>query len=287
MDPARVQSAVVGQIGAMIGREGAEQVATIIANASGPRSTGFMSPWLGLAILAFGATSAFAQLQFALNRIWSVKPDPRRNLFWLFLVKRVFSFGIGITIAFFLLVSLVVSAALSAIGNYFAGGLVILTLGLEAVTSLAALVLTTLLFAVMFRYLPDARIAWRDVWAGAVGSAFLFVLGKSAIGLYLGGSSDPADVYGAAGSLAIAMIWVYYTSMIVLLGAEFTVAWARTYGRGIKPEPGAIAYVEEERLVKTGVHLRDLGKTDTTGVTTDQVDPPPPAADPITEPPRS
>ena len=107
------------------------------------------------------------------------------------------------------------------------------------------------LFAVMFRYLPDARIAWRDVRAGAIGAALLFVVGKEVIGLYLGGT-DPGNAYGAAGSLAVVLIWVYYTSMTLLLGAEFTEEWARHRGRGIVPGKGAVAYVEQEVTVKKG-----------------------------------
>ena len=103
----------------------------------------------------------------------------------------------------------------------------------------------------MFRYLPDARIAWRDVRAGAIGAAILFVLGKEVIGLYLGGA-DPGNAYGAAGSLAVVLIWVYYTSMTLLLGAEFTEEWARHLGRGIVPGKGAVAYVEQEVTVKKG-----------------------------------
>jgi membrane protein len=122
---------------------------------------------------------------------------------------------------------------------------------LEVGTSVGGFVIIAALFAVMYRYLPDARIAWRDVRAGAIGSALMFVLGKALIGYYLG-TSDPGKAYGAAGSLAVVLIWVYYTSMVLLLGAEFTELWAERYGRGIVPERGAIAYVEEERKVETG-----------------------------------
>jgi membrane protein len=119
---------------------------------------------------------------------------------------------------------------------------------LQVVTAVGSFVVIALLFAVMFRYLPDARISWRDVRAGAVGTALWFVLGRTLIGLYLG-RADPGSVYGAAGSLALVLIWVYYTSMIVLFGAEFTKLWAQRYGKGIVPIKGAIAYVEEERSV--------------------------------------
>lgn len=116
---------------------------------------------------------------------------------------------------------------------------------------LGSFLVIALLFAAMFRYLPDARISWRDVRAGALGTALLFVLGRTLIGLYLG-RADPGSVYGAAGSLALVLIWVYYTSMILLLGAEFTKLWAQRYGKGIVPVKGAVAYVEEERKVREG-----------------------------------
>ena len=152
---------------------------------------------------------------------------------------------------FFLLVSLAISTVLSSAATRFSGGLGIAATLLEVLTSLIAFVVITALFALMFRYLPDARIGWRDVRAGAIGTVLLFVLGKSLIGYYLG-SSDPGEAYGAAGPLAIVLIWVYYTSMVLLFGAEFTEQWVQRYGRGIQPERGAIAYEEAERTVKTG-----------------------------------
>jgi membrane protein len=122
---------------------------------------------------------------------------------------------------------------------------------LQVVTAIGSLLVIALLFAVMFRYLPDARISWHDVRAGAIGTALLFVVGRTLIGLYLG-RADPGSVYGAAGSLALVLIWVYYTSMILLFGAEFTKLWAQRYGKGIVPIKGAVAYVEEERSVAKG-----------------------------------
>ena len=251
MNPLEVQRAIIVQVGGLIGEAGSGQVSTIIAHAHRGDDTASIATVLSILALAFGATASFAQLQNALNRIWRVKPDPRRNQLRVFLAKRVFSFGLVVTVIFLLLVSLAVSTALSAMASRFSGGLGVAATLLEVGTSIVGFLLIAALFAVMFRYLPDARIAWRDVRAGALGSALLFVLGKSLIGMYLG-STDPGQAYGAAGSLAIILLWVYYTSMVVLLGAEFTEQWAERYGRGIVPERGAIAYVEEERKVKTG-----------------------------------
>jgi membrane protein len=247
MDPERVQTAIIQQVQGLIGTAGAEQVRTIIANARHTDGV-TVGTALSLLALAFGATTAFAQLQDALNKIWGVKPDPRRNQLRVFLVKRIFSFGVVITLAFLLLVSLTVSTVLGLLSARMTSVLGMPPFVLELATSVVGFVIVAGLFAVMYRYLPDARIAWRDVRAGAVGSALLYTLGKVGIGLYLGGS-NPGSAYGAAGSLAVVLIWVYYTSMVLLLGAEFTEQWAERYGRGIRPEKGAVAYVEEERQV--------------------------------------
>jgi len=248
-DPMQVQQAIVGQVGGLIGRSGAEQVTTIIQHSKvgdGPASLGTI---LSILALAFGATTSFAQLQSALNKIWAVKPDPKRNQIRVFLVKRIFSFGIVVTVAFLLLVSLIVSTALSAAATRVTTILGTPAILLDVVGSVVTFIVIAGLFAAMYRYLPDARIAWRDVGAGALASAILFVFGKSVIGYYLGGT-DPGSAYGAAGSLAVVLIWVYYTTMILLFGAEFTELWAERYGRGVTPEKGAIAYEEQEREIR-------------------------------------
>jgi membrane protein len=250
MDPTQVQEAIIAQVGGLIGAAGSEQVGAILVHAKrgdGPASVATM---LSVLALAFGATTTFAQIQSSLNRVWGVKPDPRRNQLKVFLVKRIFSFGIVVTVSFFLLVSLVLSTAFAAAAARVTTLLGAPPILLEVVTSVIGFALITALFAVMYRYLPDARIAWRDVRVGAVGSALLFVLGKTLLGLYLGGT-NPGNAYGAAGSLAVVLIWVYYTSMILLFGAEFTELWAERYGRGVVPERGAIAYEESERQVRT------------------------------------
>jgi membrane protein len=248
-DPAELRQAIVGQVGGLIGNAGAQQVTTIIQHSKmgeGPASFGTI---LSVLALAFGATTSFAQLQSALNKIWAVKPDPRRNQLRVFLVKRIFSFGIVITVAFLLLVSLIVSTVLSAAATRVTGMLGTPAVVLEAVGSVLTFLVIAVLFAGMYRYLPDARIGWRDVGAGSLASALLFTLGKSVIGYYLGGT-NPGSAYGAAGSLAVVLIWVYYTSMILLFGAEFTELWAERYGRGVRPEKGAIAYEEQEREIR-------------------------------------
>ena len=246
-DPVTIQRVLVGEVSAIIGKSGAEQVGVIISNAHLGNTSATVATILSVLAVMFGATTSFAQLQTALNKAWSVKPDPRRNQLVVFLRKRIFSFGVVIMVAFLLLVSLALNTMLVALGDRLSGAAAPTAL-FQLVTSTVGFIITSVLFAVMYRYLPDARIAWRDVRAGAIGSAVLFTFGKLVIGLYLGRSS-PGSVYGVAGSLAIVLIWVYYTSMVVLLGAEFTRLWAQRYGRGITPQAGAVAYVEEERQV--------------------------------------
>jgi membrane protein len=251
MDPTQVQEAIIAQVGGVIGAAGSEQVRAIISHAKRGDGPASVATLLSVLALAFGATTTFAQLQDALNRIWSVKPDPRRNQLRVFLVKRIFSFGIVVTVSFLLLVSLVLSTAFAAATHRMTTLLGAPPIVLEVATSTIGFVLITMLFAVMYRYLPDARIAWRDVGPGAIGTALLFVLGKTLLSTYLGGT-DPGSAYGAAGSLAVVLIWVYYTSMILLFGAEFTELWAERYGRGVVPQRGAIAYEESERRVSKG-----------------------------------
>ena len=250
-DPQQVQSVIVGEVGDLIGTAGAQQVAAIISNASRSDEAASIATIVSVVLLIFGATGLFAGLQGALNKAWGVKPDPSRNQIRVFLMKRVFSFGILITVAFLLLVSLALSAVIAAISTALTTQFGIPPLLLQVATAVGSFLIIALLFAVMFRYLPDARISWRDVRAGAIGTALWFVLGRTLIGLYLG-RSDPGSVYGAAGSLALVLIWVYYTSMVVLFGAEFTKLWAQRYGKGIVPIKGAVAYVEEERSIAKG-----------------------------------
>jgi len=250
-DPQQVQGAIVGEVSDLIGAAGAAQVAAIIGNASRSQEAASIATIVSLVVLILGATGLFAGLQNALNKAWGVKPDPSRNQIRVFLMKRVFSFGILITVAFLLLVSLALSAVIAAISDALTTQFGIPPVLLQIATAIGSFLVIALLFAVMFRYLPDARISWRDVRAGAIGTALWFVLGRTLIGLYLG-RADPGSVYGAAGSLALVLIWVYYTSMVVLFGAEFTKLWAQRYGKGIVPVKGAIAYVEEERGVAKG-----------------------------------
>ena len=245
-DPQEVQSAIGHQIGDLMGEQASREVLTMVAHKDPTGGRGPMATIIGLAMLAFGATGAFLQLQGALNAAWDVEPDPSQGGLKNFVTKRVFSFGLILGIVFLLIVSLAVTAAVSAITDRFGGGMnetVMLILGFAF-----ACVVVTFLFGAMFKVLPDAEVAWRDVWVGAVVTTILFVIGKFAIGFYLG-QSDPGSSFGSAGTLAVILIWIYYASHIVLFGAEFTQAWAVKFGGGIRPEAGAAKVVEQKTRV--------------------------------------
>jgi membrane protein len=212
-----------------------------------PGAGGLFATVLGIAALTFGALGAFMQLQGALNRAWEVKPDPKKGGIRKFIAKRILSAGMILAVAFLLIVSLAVSALLSALGSKLA---FIPEPALHAADAILSFSVLTLLFAAIFRFLPDAEIAWRDVWTGALATAALFVVGKFVIGLYLGRSA-PGDAYGAASALAVILVWIYYAGMIVLFGAEFTQAWAERRGSRKRPEKGAMHVEQREVAAST------------------------------------
>ncbi len=234
-DPAEVQRALETQFSSMVGAEGGRAIHDMLLNAKRPGADAPYATMLGVAALLFGSIGAFMQLQGALNRAWEVKPDPGQGGIRRFIMKRLLSLGMVLGVAFLLVVSLAVSAILSLLSTRMSFP--------EAAFSAVDLGLSfsvlTVLFAAIFRFLPDAEIAWRDVWVGAVVTSALFVVGKYAIGYYLGRSA-PGDAFGAAGALAIILVWVYYAGVIVLFGAEFTQAWAERKGALIEPEKGAM-----------------------------------------------
>jgi membrane protein len=249
MDPQDVHGTLQSQLQSLMGPGAGQAVRSILSHAELPGSQGLIATAVGIGALVLGATGVFGQLQAALNRAWQVEPDRSRGGLRSFLVKRVFSFGMILGLAFLLLVSLVLSAALAAFGDRLGRMLPDGLSGsvLQAVNFGVSFAVISLVFAAIYRVLPDARIRWRDVWVGAVVTALLFVIGKTLIGIYLG-RSNPGEAFGAAGSLALLLVWVYYSSMIVLFGAEFTQAWAERRGSGVVPEPGAVHAVREKHL---------------------------------------
>jgi membrane protein len=228
---------IAGQIGAVVGGDAAHALEAIVFHAKEPAS-GIVATIAGLGVLVFGASGAFVELQSALNAIWGVAPRPGRG-FGGVVRDRFFSFGMVMAVAFLLLSSLVVSAALAAAGKFVSahapGGATLA----EAINLVASLGIVALLFALVFKVVPQAAIDWRDVWPGAVLTAVLFSLGKLLLAAYVGHSSV-TSAYGAAGSLVALVLWVYYTSQILFFGAEFTRAHARRAGREVRPSESAV-----------------------------------------------
>ncbi|MGH7579520.1 MAG: YihY/virulence factor BrkB family protein, partial [Gemmatimonadales bacterium] len=231
-----VRSEVTGQISGMVGEQGGRAVRGMLEGASNRTGNGLATA-IGLITFFLGATGAFLELQTALNGIWRVKPRPDAGLKDM-LLQRLLSFGLVIGVGFLLLVSLLVSAALSALNRYI--GMIVPDIALiwQGVNSLVSLGVITLLFAMIFQFLPDVDLRLRDVWVGALVTAGLFTIGKFMIGLYLG-TSGVASSYGAAGSVVVLLIWVYYSAQIVLLGAEFTRAYVERFGA--RPTPSGHA----------------------------------------------
>lgn len=249
MDPTDVQGGLESQLESLMGPGAGDEVRTILEETERPGG-GLIPTIVGLVALVFGGTGALGQLQAALNRAWNVAPDPHQGGIKSFLTKRLFSLGMLLSIAFLLLVSLVISATLSGLGDRLSGFLPSGLSGplLHGLNLGVSLLVIGLLFATMFKVMPDAKIAWRSVWVGGFVTAVLFVLGKFLIGLYIG-QSNPGEAYGAAGSLIVMLLWIYYSALIVLFGAEFTETWAEKRGEGIEPEEGAIRVREEKQRV--------------------------------------
>lgn len=234
---------IVEEIQGLIGRSGAEGVETMIRNAYQPE-TGMIATIIGIVTLLVASTGVFAELQDALNTVWNVKPAEGRGVLDILRV-RLFSFVMILGIGFLLLVSLVLSAGLSALNDYvlqYQAELISATL-LQILNIIVSLGITTGLFAMLYKLLPDVRVSWKDVMLGAFFTSLLFTVGKFAIGLYLG-NSDIGSSYGAAGSMAIILFWVYYSSQILFFGAEFTQVYSRRFGRTATPIRGAVRFRE-------------------------------------------
>jgi membrane protein len=210
---------IYGQLATLIGAEGAHAVEGLVAAARRPQS-GVAAMVVGVALLLGGASTVFGELQNALDRIWRAPAPQKRAGWWQLVRRRVLPYGMVLGIAFLLLVSLVLSAIVAGLGRWW---------GLHVVDIALSFALITLLFAMIYKVVPQVPIAWRDVWIGAAVTSALFAIGKWLIGLYIGRTSV-ASAFGAAGSLVVLMVWVYYSAQIFLLGAEFTRLYAEQHG---------------------------------------------------------
>lgn len=247
------RGAIVAELQGFIGTEGAQAVEDMLAAVSEP-ATSTLTALAGLVTLLIGATTVFAELQSALDRIWRVPERQKTSGLWGLLRARVLSFGMILGIGFLLIVSLLASAALAALSRGWAplfGEDEALAHIVDFVFSLAVV---TTVFAMIYKIMPRARVRWPDVWLGALVTALLFAIGKFLIGLYIG-KTGVASGYGAAGSLVVLLVWVYYSAQIFLLGAEFTWLYAHRYGslRGQQPAERTVSvkpgrYVEPQEL---------------------------------------
>lgn len=229
------QGQLVGQLRSLMGPEAAQFTETAIANADKP-TTGGIASLLSLAILLWGSTNVFTQLQDSLNTIWNVEPKAGRGLMAV-IRERLLSFGMVLGIGFLLLVSLVLSTVLSTLSSSFNNLLPGFDWLWQLLSYLISFGIMTLLFALIFKVLPDVQLAWKDVWIGGLITAILFTIGQFALSFYLG---NQGSAYGVAGSLVVFLLWVYYSAQILFFGAEFTQVYATQFGAGIEPAANAV-----------------------------------------------
>lgn len=234
-----VNQNIIAQVSSMLGADTANQINTMLEAVSKSKSSVWASI-LGAVILIIGAMGVFIELQKSLNIIWQVKAVPKKGI-WSFFRVRLFSFGLILAIAFLLLVSLVISTALAAVSKFIQGDssgvMMVMFNVLNFIFSIATI---SVLFALMFKILPDVKIKWKDVWLGSLLTGILFTLGKTALAFYFG-KANPASGYGSAGSIVLVLLWVSYSSMILFFGAEFTANNSKMYSGKVLPTENAEA----------------------------------------------
>ena len=235
-----VNANILAQVSSTMGADTATQMGEMLINASQSKST-IWGSIVGVTTILIGATGVFVELQITLNAIWQVKVVTKKGI-WPILKARLFSFGLILAIAFLLMISLVISTALAAASDLVKGYTSDFTIiAFNILNFIFSLAVIAMLFAMMFKILPDARIEWKHVWLGSVLTGLLFTIGKTALAYYFS-KAEPASVYGAAGSIILLLLWVSYSSMILFFGAEFTAAFAKKYTG--KVPPTEIAKVE-------------------------------------------
>lgn len=249
-DRTAAQNAMIDQARQMIGDRGADTVKSLLLNAQKP-SSGVLASVIAFLTLLFGASGVFGELRDALNTIWDAQPKDESG--WRGMIKqKLFSFGMVLSVGFLLLVSLILSAGLAFAGKFMGHLLPIPAPVFEAINFVISFAVITVLFALLFRYVPARRIEWRDVWVGAIGTALLFTIGKFLLGLYLGKASV-GSAYGAAGSLVAVIVWVYYSAQIFFFGAEFTRVYADAHGPDRAAQTTTPASIPEARPMPVAV----------------------------------
>ena len=230
-----VRGEVFAQLQGLLGTEASRAVEALLVSVSKP-AEGVASTVIGLALLLIGATSVFGELQDALDRIWRAPERDRTGGLWGLVRARLLSFGMILGMAFLLMVSLVFSAVLAALGKWWSGAFGEWAAMAQFFNLGVGFLMTTGVFAMIYKIMPRVRVTWCNVWLGAIATALLFTGGRYLIGLYIG-RSNLASAFGAAGSLIVIFVWVYYSAQIFLLGAEFTWIYARTFGSMRDPQP--------------------------------------------------
>jgi membrane protein len=248
-----IEGTIYGQIKDFVGAGAAEQIQNIIRNATATGSSR-LAATLGIITLLIGATTVFAEIQDSINSIWNLKPKPKRG--WLKIIKdRLLSFSVIISLGFILLVSLIINGLIESLMERLQARFPELTVMMIYITNLVlTLLITALLFGIIFKVLPDAKIRWKDVTVGALVTALLFMLGKFGITFYIGHSTI-GSTYGAAGSIVVLLLWIYYSSIILYFGAEFTKYYAARFGSRIVPRDYAV-WVKQVEIEKEGGSLK-------------------------------
>lgn len=255
----QAQAVLLGELSGLLGDAGSEGVRHVLEAAAGEKE-GPLAAIIGMAVLLFGATTVFAELKVDLDRIWDYKGPPTRGI-WALVKARLLSFGLVVAIGFLLLVSLAVSGVITAVSGHLSGGIASVAL-LRTMEFTASFVVLTLAFASIYKLLPSIPLAWRDVWVGGAVNAVLFTLGKFLIGLYLG-KTAVASSYGAAGTLVVVIVWVYWCAQIFFLGAEFTKAFAALHGS--RQGEGLLQSDEEDEVALARRIVRARGPAEITG----------------------
>ncbi len=240
------QAQVLSEVRKLMGDKGAEAIQSMITAAQKPAES-ILATLLGFITLIFGAAGVVVQLKDALNTIWDVEDAPSGGLFG-FVKKYFLSFGVVLGIGFLLLVSLLLEAGLAIVGQFVKDYMPALGIVMQVGALAISFGVITLLFAFLFKFLPDVKVAWRDVWIGAVLTSFLFVVGKVGLGLYLG-KAAAASAYGAAGSLVIMLLWIYYSAQILFFGAEFTQVYSRRHGSRYDPKAPVGKLSQKDKLI--------------------------------------
>lgn len=248
------------QIATLAGKGAGEAIQAAVKSSAAHQATGVLATVISTALLLFGASTVFAELKDALNTIWGVVVKPGRPFFTL-MHDRFFSFSIVLAIGFLLLVSLIISVLLAALGHYMSGRFQFPRVVWQTWDFVISFTVISGLFAMIFKLLPNVRLRWRDVWLGAVTTSLLFTLGKFIIGYYLA-TSSVASSFGAAGSVVIVLAWIYYSACILFFGAEITKGYARTFGSGIKPNSRAVL-IDDLLRVRLGVSTATIAAAST------------------------